>query len=45
MEAFPAGMFGEIMDASLEELASIGYGQSGSVLGVSLAEALRYVVR
>ena len=45
VEAFPAGTFGEIMDASLEELASIGYGQSGCVLGVSLAEALRYVVR
>ena len=45
VEAFPAGTFGEIMDASLEELASIGYGQSGCVLGVFLAEALRYVVR
>ena len=45
VEAFPAGTFGEIMDASLEELASIGYGQSGCVLGASLAEALRYVVR
>ena len=45
VEAVPAGTFGEIMDASLEELASIGYGQSGCVLGVSLAEALRYVIR
>ena len=45
VEAFPAGTLGEIMDASLEELASIKYGQSGCVLGVSLAEALRYVVR
>ena len=45
VEAFPAGTFGEIMHASLEELASIGYGQSVCVLGVSLAEALRYVVR
>ena len=45
VEAFPAGTFGEIMDASLEELASIGYGQGGYVLGVFLAEALRHVVR
>ena len=45
VEAFPAGTLGEIMAASLEELASIGYGQSGCVLGVSLAEALHYVVR
>ena len=29
VEAFPAVTLGEIMDASLEELASIGHGQSG----------------